>query len=97
MAAYVLVNVRTDKPAEYEEYKRMAQETVGQFGGRYLVRGGRMKVLEGKWSPTRLVVLVFDSFEKAHEWWESEAYAPAKALRQRLSTTDMVVVDGWEG
>jgi uncharacterized protein (DUF1330 family) len=56
-----------------------------------------MKVLEGQWSPTRLVVLVFDSFEKAHEWWESEAYAPAKALRQRLSTTDMVLVDGWEG
>ena len=84
MAAYVLVNVDTSNPVEYEEYKAMAQDAVARFGGRYLVRGGRMKVLEGGWTPKRLVVLVFDSFELANEWWESELYAPAKRLRQRL-------------
>src|SRR5579863_7074750 len=96
MAAYVVVNVNTNNPVEYEEYKRMAQEAVAQYGGRYLARGGKTKVLEGDWRPTRLVVLVFDSYERANEWWESEAYAPAKRLRQRLSTTEMVLVDGYE-
>lgn len=95
MAAYILVNVDTAKPDEYEEYKKMAQETVAQFGGRYLARGGKLKVLEGQWTPTRIVVLEFESFEKALEWWESEAYAPAKALRQRLSATDMILVEGY--
>ncbi|MGC1379859.1 MAG: DUF1330 domain-containing protein [Candidatus Baltobacteraceae bacterium] len=97
MPAYVIVNVSTKNAAEYEEYKKMAQDAVAQFGGRYLVRGGNMKVLEGQWMPTRLVVLVFESFERARDWWESEQYAPAKALRQRLSETDMVLVDGYEG
>ena len=96
MSAYVIVNVDTSSPEEYEEYKELAQRTVAAFGGRYLARGGRMQTLEGDWTPTRLVLLEFGSFERALEWWSSPEYAPAKALRQRLSKTDMVVVDGYE-
>jgi uncharacterized protein (DUF1330 family) len=94
MSAYVIVNVKTSDPEKYEDYKRMAQETVTKFGGRYLVRGGEMKVLEGNWNPTRIVVLEFDSYERANAWWHSEEYAPAKELRQRLSATDLLIVDG---
>jgi uncharacterized protein (DUF1330 family) len=95
MPAYVIVNVVTTKPQEYERYKEMAQKTVAQYGGRYLVRGGPMSVLEGTWRPTRIVVLEFPTYEKAHEWWNSSEYAPAKELRQRLSTTDLLIVDGY--
>lgn len=94
MSAYVIVNVDTKQPQEYERYKEMAQKTVAQYGGRYLVRGGQMQVLEGSWAPTRIVVLEFPSYEKAHEWWHSAEYAPAKELRQRLSTTDLLIVEG---
>jgi uncharacterized protein (DUF1330 family) len=96
MAAYVLVNVDTSDPQKYEHYKAMAQETVAQYGGHYLVRGGKMEVLEGAWQPTRLVVLKFDSYEDALKWFHSEEYAPAKALRQSLSKTDVVLVDGYD-
>lgn len=95
MPAYVIVNVDTKDPGEYERYKKMAAEAVANFGGRYLVRGGRMQVLEGAWVPTRIVVLEFDSYERASEWWHSAEYAPAKALRQRLSETDLLIVDGY--
>jgi uncharacterized protein (DUF1330 family) len=95
MAAYVIVNVDTKRPQEYEQYKEMAQKTVAQYGGRYLARGGRMQMLEGKWEPTRIVILEFPSYEKALEWWHSAEYAPAKGLRQQLSTTDLLIVDGY--
>ncbi len=95
MPAYVIVDVDTHSPERYERYKQMAQETVAQFGGRYLVRGGKMEVLEGSWKPTRVVVLEFDSYEKALAWWHSAEYAPAKELRQSLSATDLVIVDGY--
>ena len=94
MSAYVIVNVDTKHPEEYERYKEMAQKTVAQYGGRYLVRGGQMNVLEGSWTPTRIVILEFPSYEKAHAWWHSAEYAPAKELRQRLSTTDLLIVEG---
>ncbi|MFY9738137.1 MAG: DUF1330 domain-containing protein [Candidatus Cybelea sp.] len=96
MSAYVIVNVKTRDPVEYERYKKMAAETVANFGGRFLVRGGRMQVLEGAWAPARIVVLEFDSYERASEWWHSAEYAPAKALRQRLSETDLLIVDGYD-
>ena len=95
MSAYVIVNVDTKHPEEYERYKEMAQKTVAKYGGRYLARGGAMKVLEGSWEPTRIVNLEFPSYEKAYEWWHSIEYAPAKELRQRLSTTDLLIVDGY--
>jgi uncharacterized protein (DUF1330 family) len=94
MSAYVIVNVDTSHPEEYERYKEMAQKTVAQYGGRYLVRGGQMNVLEGSWTPTRIVILEFPSYQKAHDWWHSTEYAPAKELRQRLSTTDLLIVEG---
>jgi uncharacterized protein (DUF1330 family) len=49
--AYVIVNVDTRDPEKYEEYKTMAQAAVAAFGGRYLARGGRLHVLEGRWEP----------------------------------------------
>jgi uncharacterized protein (DUF1330 family) len=94
MPAYVIVNVNTRDPERYEAYKKIAQETVARFGGRYLVRGGEMAVLEGSWKPTRIVVLEFESFERAREWWHSPDYAPAKQLRQSISESDLIIVDG---
>jgi uncharacterized protein (DUF1330 family) len=96
MSAYVIVNVDTKHPQEYERYKEMAQKTVAQYGGRYIVRGGQMSVMEGSWKPTRIVILEFPSYEKAHEWWNSAEYAPAKELRRQLSTSDLLIVDGYE-
>jgi uncharacterized protein (DUF1330 family) len=95
MSAYVIVNVNTRDPQRYETYKKIAQETVTRFGGRYLVRGGEMAVVEGTWKPTRIVVLEFESFERAQEWWRSEDYAPAKQLRQSISDSDLLIADGF--
>lgn len=94
MSAYVIVNVNTRDPERYEVYKKLAQETVASFGGRYLVRGGEMAVVEGSWKPTRIVVLEFASFERAQEWWRSPHYAPAKQLRQSIGESDLIIVDG---
>jgi uncharacterized protein (DUF1330 family) len=95
MPAFVIVNVDPKHPEEYERYKEVAQKTLAQYGGRYVVRGGPMEVLEGTWAPTRIVVLEFPTYEKAREWWHSAEYAPAKALRQHAATTDLVIVDGY--
>jgi uncharacterized protein (DUF1330 family) len=96
VSAYVIVNVDTKHPQEYERYKEMAQKTVAQHGGRYLVRGGRMEVLEGAWRPTRIVILEFPTYEAALDWWNSAEYAPAKELRRRLSASDLLIIDGYE-
>ena len=94
MAAYIIVEVEVGDPVRYENYKAMVPASLQPHGGRFIVRGGRTETLEGDWSPKRIVVLEFPSYENAKAWWSSEGYAPAKALRQATATTRMIVVEG---
>ena len=52
-------------PAGYEGYKKLAGPAIEACGGRNLVRGGKTHVPGGEWHPERMVVLGFDSVEKA--------------------------------
>ena len=97
MPAYVLVEVEVADPIEYEEYKKLTPASIAAYDGKFIVRGGKTECLEGEWSPERLVVLEFPSVERAKEWWDSEAYAKAKSIRQRTATTKMLVVEGYDG
>jgi uncharacterized protein (DUF1330 family) len=94
MAAYVITEIDITDPAGYEQYKQMGPPTVAAYGGKFIARGGSIEVLEGDWRPKRVVVLEFESLERAKEWWSSSAYSPAKKVRQRTARTNMVVVEG---
>lgn len=94
MSAYVIVDIVVHDPGRYEEYKRLAGPTVLQYGGRYVVRGGHTEKLEGSREPHRVVVLEFPTLGRAREWWNSPEYAPAKAIRLQVATSDMILVEG---
>ena len=94
MSALVIVDIEVTDPVRYEDYKRLASASIAAHGGRYLVRGGRSEVLDGTWTPRRLVVLEFDSFEQAKAWRESPEYAEAKKVRESCARANMIVVEG---
>lgn len=94
MAAYLIVQVNVNDPERYENYKKMVPPTLEPYGGRFLVRGGKVENLEGSWNPARMVVIEFDSVERAKAWWGSSEYAEAKALRQATADTEMIVAQG---
>lgn len=94
MAAYVVVDIEVTEPVEYEEYRKLAQATVTAYGGRYVVRGGAVEVLEGDWMPHRLVVLEFESVAQAQAWYASKEYTAATEVRLRTAQTNMILVEG---
>jgi uncharacterized protein (DUF1330 family) len=94
MAAYIIVEIEITDPVGYEEYKNQAGATVHQYGGKYIVRGGKTEVLEGNWKPKRIVILEFPSIERAKEWLNSEEYREPRKLRHRTSKTNMLVIEG---
>jgi len=94
MPAYIIVDIEVTDPGQYEDYKKLAAATVAAYDGRYVVRGGTAERLEGDWTPKRVVVLEFPTLARAKEWWASDDYAPAKAMRHASATTQMIVVDG---
>ena len=94
MAAYVIADVEITDPVQYAAYIRVVPPTIAHYGGRFLVRGGKAEMLEGSWSPRRVVVLEFPSFEQARRWWASEEYSAPKALRQAASVSNLILVEG---
>lgn len=94
MPAYVIVETDITDPEQYERYKAASPAAVAAGGGRFVVRGGELAVLEGDWAPTRLVVLEFENLEAAKRWYESSGYQEAKALREGAASLRMVAVEG---
>jgi uncharacterized protein (DUF1330 family) len=94
MPAYVIVETNITDPEQYEQYKAASPGAVAAGGGRFLVRGGELAVLEGDWSPSRLVMVEFPDLEAAKRWFESERYQEAKRLREGAAELRMVAVEG---
>ena len=94
MAAYVIVETDISDAEQYEQYKAASPGAVAAGGGRFVVRGGELAVLEGDWNPSRLVVLEFEDLDAAKRWYESETYQDAKKLREGAARLNMVAVQG---
>ena len=95
MPAYVIASVsEAHDPDALSEYRRRNTDSVARHGGRFLVRGGAVEVLEGAWDPLRVVVMAFDDMDAARAWYASEDYQAIAPLRQGASTTDLILVEG---
>jgi uncharacterized protein (DUF1330 family) len=94
MSAYVIVEIDITDPVGYEEYKKQAAATVHKYGGKYIVRGGKTEVLEGDWIPKRIVILEFESMQRAKEWLNCEEYRQPRKMRHRTAKTKMIALEG---
>ncbi len=94
MPAYVIAETEITDPERYEQYKAASPAAIAAGGGRFVVRGGELVVLEGDWQPSRLVILEFPDLAAAKRWYESEAYQQAKRLREGAARLRVVAVQG---
>ena len=93
-AGYLIGDIEVTNPDTYAKYAAGVPATVTSFGGKYLVRGVSGEVFEGPWSPKRLVVLEFESMERAKAWYNSSEYADLKKIRQSASKGNLIFADG---
>ena len=94
MPAYIIVETDVSDPEQYEHYKAASPGPIAAGGGRFLVRGGELAVLEGDWHPSRIVLLEFPDLDAAKAFYESEQYRAAMQLREGAATLKMVAVQG---
>ena len=94
MPAYVYANVEVTDPAAYEAYRREVPALIEKYGGRYLVRGGAVVVLEGDGIPQRQVILEFPDMAQLQAFYNSSEYQRLIAIRQGASTGTLVAIEG---
>ena len=93
--AYLVVDAKSSDPEKMAEYRRLSTLAVEKFGGRFIVRGGAYEVLEGGWTPQRLVIVELPDMEQAKAFYDSPEYVAARQARAGVSSFDMVLVEGY--
>jgi uncharacterized protein (DUF1330 family) len=94
MAAYVIAEIEVTDPAAYEDYRKQVPGVIAKYGGKYVVRGGKVESLEGGWSPKRMAVVEFPSMDQALKFYRSPEYAPLIKIRQKASRGKLIIVEG---
>ena len=96
--AYVITEIDVTDGEAFRDYAPRVQLSFVPFGGRYLVRGGNTQSFAGE-PPKRVVVLVFDSMERARSWYASPEYEALKGLHDKAGKARIFAGEGlaqWE-
>ena len=94
MPAYIVAEIHITDPVASDEYRPLAAASIARFGGRFIVRGGEVDLLEGEPQPERIVVIEFPDAETARRWYRSEEYQAALRIRQAASRGRVLLVEG---
>ena len=72
---YLITEAEITDPAALQTYGEKVAQTLAPFHHHYVARSSNIQVLEGDVLKSRVVIIAFDSVEKAREWYDSPAYA----------------------
>ena len=95
MAGYLIANLDVKDSAKFDEYRQKVAPLIAKMGGRYLVRGGDLRHVEGNLPLRRLVILEFPSLEAAQSFYDSPEYQPIRKIRLDSTSSDIVLVAGY--
>ena len=94
MTAYVIASINVTDPDKYKNYMAVSPAAVAAAGGKFIVRGGNLEILEGDWSRPRVVIIEYPTREAAKAFYDSASYVAARAERAGAAEFSMIVVDG---
>ncbi len=94
MTAYVIAAETVKDEAMFDEYRKQVPATLAPFGGKFIVRGGKVTVHEGAWPHPRTVVIEFPSRAQAEGWYKSAEYQKIIQLRHKSSVGTLIIADG---
>jgi uncharacterized protein (DUF1330 family) len=96
LPGFVIAEVDVTDPGTFQKYAEKAPGTIAQYGGRYVIRGGKFDSVEGD-APKRFVVIQFDSVEKAKAWEDSPEYNAIKPIRHSSAKSRVFIIEGYAG
>jgi uncharacterized protein (DUF1330 family) len=94
MAYVVAENIVNDPSAYTKDFLPVVRKVIEEGGGKYLARGGKTVAMHGAVPPPRVVILQFDSLDKAQAWADSPAAKAAFAVGEKSATLHDYIVEG---
>ncbi|MET8688018.1 DUF1330 domain-containing protein [Streptomyces sp. NPDC004732] len=94
MPAYAIVTIDVLDEEAALAYAQVAQRSILDHGGRYLVAGPTPEPVEGTWDSSRLVVLEFPDMARLEEWYDSPEYREARRIREGKVRVALLFAEG---
>jgi uncharacterized protein (DUF1330 family) len=93
---YWIAHVDVSDAEGYKEYVALNAKAFAKYKARFVVRGGQFTRKSGS-ARARHVVIEFDSYETALACYDSPEYKAAAAVRDKYSSADVIVIEGYDG
>jgi uncharacterized protein (DUF1330 family) len=90
---YWMVHTDVIDANRFQDYAKASVDPVLEFGGRFLVRGGRQEPVEGKLR-ARCSVLEFPSYRAALDCYKSADYQRALRFLEGAAQRDLLISEG---
>ena len=91
---YIVADIHVHDNGSLEKFIEMVKPIFKEYDAKILVRTPNAEVREGKKTGV-VVVIEFESIDKARKFYECDAYQAAKAERDKISDTDLILVEGF--
>lgn len=91
---YFVIDVKINDPEGIKPYQARVEETFKAFGGKRIVAGGKVDVLEGNAPQGKIVIVQFPCMEQAHAWHESRVYQAIIGYRHAAAESHAYLVEG---
>ncbi|MBW2331109.1 MAG: DUF1330 domain-containing protein [Deltaproteobacteria bacterium] len=95
MSVLMIVEVEITNNEMYSEYVEKVPEIISRYGGRYLVRGGKVTSLTGNWNPERIILIEFETIEHLQRCFESAEYLEIARLREQSTNSKAIILEGY--
>ena len=90
---YLIAHIRVQDKQAFEAFKQLSGAAIQAHNGKVLVRNPSPDHREGA-AQGLAIVIEFESIAAAKTFYESEAYIEARAVREKISDTDLILVEG---
>jgi uncharacterized protein (DUF1330 family) len=94
--AYWIGSVEVHNEEGYKPYAAANPAIFRNYGGRFVVRGGKHQGVEGQ-NRSRNVVIEFPDYAAAVACYNSPEYQQNLKIRQANAITNLVIVEGYDG
>lgn len=94
MTVYLVLDLRVNDLRDFLPYVEAIPAFIAKHGGRYASKGADPVLMEGDWSPQRLVILEFPTGDKARAFLSDPDAQDLFARRHRSTTSRLVLVEG---
>lgn len=90
---YWIARVDVNDADRYPDYVNTAKPAFERYEAKFLARGGETHSLEGQ-NRARNVVIEFPSVQHALDCYNSDEYQAAKAIRNAVADSELIIVEG---